>query len=117
MRAMWFSMGWVFFGAGVAGLFLPLVPGAPMLIFSAFCFSRSSPKWHAWLLERPHIGPMIKDWDQRRAISRHSKKSATVLMVPLFSLTVILTSVHVAIKVVIVLIGVSVLTFIWTRPD
>ena len=40
-------LGWLFILVGIAGLFLPLVPGTLFLILAAACFARSSPRFES----------------------------------------------------------------------
>lgn len=59
---------------------LPLVPTVPFLILAALCFAKSNPAWEKKLLDHPHWGPQLKDWRDRRAISRRSKVMAVGAM-------------------------------------
>jgi uncharacterized membrane protein YbaN (DUF454 family) len=75
------SLGFIFLGLGVLGLFLPLLPTTPFLLVSAGCFAKSSEKWHQWLLSNRIFGPIIKDWQDRRCISISTKIFAISLVV------------------------------------
>lgn len=74
-------MGFLFLGIGVLGVFLPLLPATPFVLLSAACFSRSSEKWHRWMLSNETFGPMIRNWEQNRCISRRVKMIAIASMV------------------------------------
>ena len=75
------SMGFIFLGLGVIGVFLPLLPTTPFLLVSAACFARSSERWHQWLLSNRIFGPMITDWQERKCIARSTKIFAISLVV------------------------------------
>lgn len=75
-RPLLFAAGWVFTALGILGLILPLMPGTVFLILAAFCFSRSSPRFEAWLVGHPRFGPHVRRWRQTGAISRRAKLMA-----------------------------------------
>ena len=74
------SLGFIFLGLGVIGVFLPLLPTTPFLLVSAGCFARSSDKWHRWLLANRIFGPIIKDWQEKKCISMTTKIFAISLV-------------------------------------
>jgi hypothetical protein len=76
MRIVYFCMGWVFVALGVIGMVMPLMPGAVFLIVAAACFTRSSPRLEAWLLDHPQFGKTLRDWRSHGAISRPAKMMA-----------------------------------------
>lgn len=114
---IYIGLGWIAFALGAIGAFLPILPTTPFMILAAYFFSRGSDKLHAWLLARPFIGSGIRDWEEHRMIRKRPKIIASLLIVGLFSYTLIFVSVPIWIKVTVALIGVSVLTFILTRPS
>jgi len=73
-------LGFAFLAAGVAGIFLPLLPATPFVLLAAACFARSSEKWHRWMLQNKTFGPMIRNWEEGRCISRRVKMIAIVSM-------------------------------------
>jgi uncharacterized membrane protein YbaN (DUF454 family) len=72
-RTAFFILGWLCLAIGVAGIVLPLVPGTLFLILAAACFTRSSPRFEAWLLAHPTLGPPIREWRAKGAIPRRIK--------------------------------------------
>jgi uncharacterized protein len=84
-RARWlrrglFFLGWLFVAIGAVGLVLPGLPGTVFLILAAACFTRSSPRFEAWLLDHPRFGPAVRRWRQSNAIPRPAKWIACLSM-------------------------------------
>lgn len=75
-RAIWAVLGIVFVVLGFVGALLPLMPTTIFLILAAGCFSRSSPRLEAWLLDHPCFGPTLRAWRRDGAISRRAKMLA-----------------------------------------
>jgi len=116
LRILFFIGGWVSLILGCIGIILPLLPTTPFILLAAYCFSRSSERLHQWLITHPQMGPLIRDWQQDGSISKTAKTKATVLIIGTFAVTFAVVNVGLMVKGVIFLIGISVLTFIWTRP-
>ncbi len=115
-RLLLTASGWVSLALGIIGIFLPLLPTTPFVLLSAYCFSKSSPRLHSWLINQPRLGPMIQNWEQQGSISQNAKVTSTVLIVSFFSLTLVLVNLSIILKGILVCIGAGVLCFIWTRP-
>ena len=115
MRVVWAFCGVLCVCFGALGVFLPLLPTVPFMLLASFCFARSSPQLHDWLLSHPVFGPPIMDWQERGAISRRGKIAATVSIAAVFALSLAL-GVRLAILGVQAAVLVGVLIFIWTRP-
>lgn len=76
LRLILIGVGWFSIACAVVGLFLPLVPSVPFLLLAVFCFSRSSEKFHTWLVEHRHLGPILKDYLVHGGISLKIKAAA-----------------------------------------
>jgi len=74
-------LGFVFLGAAIAGVFLPLLPTTPFVLVATACFARSSGKWHRWMLDNATFGPMIRNWEQHRCVTCRVKLIAIASMV------------------------------------
>lgn len=78
LRPVLFVLGCLSLVVGVIGIVLPGLPGTVFLILAAWCFTRSSPRFEAWLLEHPQLGPPVRRWRQSGAIPRAAKWFACV---------------------------------------
>jgi len=79
-RPLWLLAGGLSLLVGVIGIFLPLLPTTPLVLLAAYCFSRGSKRWEAWMLAHPRFGPMVRDWRENRAVPLRAKQFATVMM-------------------------------------
>jgi hypothetical protein len=67
-RAVFFFLGWIFFGLGVAGALLPVLPTTPFMLLALWAFARSSRRFHDWLYHHRIFGPPLQRWDRERVI-------------------------------------------------
>jgi uncharacterized protein len=116
-RLFFLITGFISLGLGVAGVFLPVLPTTPFIILAAFCFSRSSERWHKWLLNNKKFGPALRDWERYGVIRLRAKVLASILIAVSFTSMWIFAKVATALKLTLVGIGILVLIFIWTRPS
>jgi uncharacterized membrane protein YbaN (DUF454 family) len=87
-RLVYFALGWFFFGLGVLGAVLPVLPTTPFMLLAAWGFSRSSPRFERWLLEHPWFGPSIVRWRTHRVVPARVKKVSYATMLATFALSV-----------------------------
>ena len=79
-RTLYKPLGFLFLGLAILGIIVPLMPGTPFLLLSAWFFARSSEAWHARLLANDITGPMIRNWEERRCMAYRAKVVAIVSM-------------------------------------
>lgn len=65
---------------GILGLFLPVLPTTPFVLLAALCWARASPRFHARLHGHRLFGPILRDWENRRAVPRRAKYLAFGMM-------------------------------------
>jgi uncharacterized protein len=79
-RALWFAGGWCAVAIGSIGIVVPGLPTTVFFIIAAACFSRSSPRFEAWVLNLPRIGPMVRDHRAGLGMPRRAKVWALAMM-------------------------------------
>lgn len=67
-RAAFAAAGILCTGIGIAGVFLPVLPTTGPLLIAAWCFSRSSRRLHAWLVNHRVLGRYIGPFLTHRAV-------------------------------------------------
>ncbi|MFC1715481.1 YbaN family protein [Candidatus Poribacteria bacterium] len=67
------SIGFLSLGLGVLGILLPLLPATPFLLLAAWCFYRSSERFHSWLLNHRVFGRHIRNYTESRAIDSKTR--------------------------------------------
>ena len=117
MRIVYLCLGCLMVATGVVGAFLPVLPTTPFLLLALWCFSKSSPRLEAWLLNHPRFGKPLRNWREHGAIPRRAKIAAVSLMTMsyLFYVFILAPPALQMLVVAIVMIGAG--TFVVTRPS
>ncbi len=119
MRWLLWLVGTVSLGLGLLGLLLPGLPTTPFVLLAAACYAKASPRLHRWLLDQRGLGPMVRDWEHHRSLTRRTKTVALVSMATMVSLSIWSLRGQPEVQVVLFLagaIGGLVVTRIPTRP-
>ena len=115
IRLLLISGGTVSVGLAVAGIVLPMLPATPFLLLAAFCYARSSQRFHSWLINHRWFGPYIQSYHSGRGLS-HKQIFWTLL--PLWisiGLTSWLTRGQWVIHVVLFLCATGVTVYLFSR--
>lgn len=115
-RHFWLILGVLAVALASLGVVLPLLPTTPFLLVAAFCFARSSPRLHGWLLNHRVFGPFIHNWHKHGAISPTAKRAAVLTIVLAFAISVALGVAPLYLAIQAAVLACSA-TFILTRPD
>ena len=107
-RWLWFGAGLLAVGLGGIGIVVPGLPTTVFFIVAASCFARSSPRFEAWVLGLPRIGPMVRDHRAGLGMRRRAKAWALGTMWLFVGLSAVLTRsrpVLVGVIVAVALVG------------
>lgn len=80
LRQMWFVLGLIATGLGIAGYILPVMPGTTFILIAAYCFARSNEKWYNKLLSSKWFGQTIKDFYAGKGMSLKAKWTAYIMI-------------------------------------
>jgi uncharacterized membrane protein YbaN (DUF454 family) len=112
VRLIFFILAWISFCLGVIGAFLPVIPTTPFLILSGLLFSKSSPRFHRWLLDLPVAGEAIKDWNQNRVIRTRAKVLCLSMMTLSMAVIFVNEVIPLPVKILVAVILISLGTFV-----
>jgi uncharacterized protein len=109
--------GWLLFGLGILGIFLPVMPTTIFWIGAVWCWSRSAPHLTQRILSHPHFGKPVQRFIEHGEMTRQGKLAAIggigagFLLLQLFS--------HPAwpLSLLIALMLSGVATWLWFRPE
>ena len=114
------NMGYQFIGLvlvalGVIGIVLPVMPTTIFFILALGCFTRSSPKLAAWLLNHPRYGATLRHWQEHKVVPVKAKWFAGLGMLAGFTLLTLSNPVGWILYIVGV-IEVCVMLYLLSRP-
>jgi len=99
------SAGVLFVFIGAVGVVVPLLPTTPFLLLAAACFVRSSERLYNWMLNHRLLGPYIKNYRERRTVTRGVKATTLILLWITIGISVVVVVEQLWLK--IVLIGIA----------
>ena len=109
-------LGLALVGLGIIGIVLPVMPTTIFFILALACFTRSSPKLTAWLLNHPKYGATLRHWQEHKVVPVKAKWFAAIGMLFGFVLLVI-SSPSGWIIYMVGVIESSVMTYLLSRPS
>jgi uncharacterized membrane protein YbaN (DUF454 family) len=72
-KFLWKILGFLSLGMAYIGLITPGLPYSPFVVFAAYCFAKSSPRMHAWIMNHKTFGPFINNWNTKRVFPTKMK--------------------------------------------
>lgn len=79
-RYLWFTVGMLSLAMAYIGFVVPGIPFSIFLVFSAYCFSKSSKRMHDWLYNHKHFGPFLTNWTEHRVFPVKMKYMMLAMM-------------------------------------
>lgn len=104
-----------FVAIGLIGMALPLLPHTVFFVCALYCYKQSNPALADRLLKHRYIGRTLSDWDAGRTMRRSTKWHATLVLWVCLAVSIWLVAMWA--KVMLVVIGLGVTTYMWTRPE
>jgi uncharacterized membrane protein YbaN (DUF454 family) len=117
MKLIFLIFGFLSLGLGVIGIFLPVLPTTPFILLSAYLFGRSSERFHRYLRNHRVFGPTIRDFNERKVLSRRTKVYALSMMWVVMLSSVIFFMPYWWARAVLLLIGAGVTLYLIRYPE
>ena len=116
VRAVYVVLGFVFLGIGIAGFYLPVLPGTINLLAAAYFFSMSSERMFRWMMTNKAFGQQLQDYRAGLGIPRKIKVVAVASITISVTLTVTMAMSSPWPRAAMVLFGLVGVWFVVTRP-
>lgn len=115
-RWLFIAAGLVCVGLGLVGAFVPVLPTTPFLLLASWAFMRSEPRLHGWLLALPGCGPLVREWEERRTVSRGAKRAAYITVTVAIGLSLAFGNLSRPLIGMLLGLGLVGLTVVWRLP-
>jgi len=114
-NVLWKLLGFTSLSLAYLGIITPGLPWSCFVVFSAYCFAKSSPKMHRWIYGHPRFGPFLTNWTEKKVFPRKMK----YLMIVTMSTTVVFLWLTAPLKGVILsaVFMFLVAVWAWRYPD
>lgn len=113
-RSTYLSLGFLFVGLGIIGVFVPLMPTTIFLILAVGAFGKSDPALESKLLNHPRFGPTLLDWKEHKSIRLRTKWIAVGTIIPVFALSIFAIPL-IWVQMMVGMIGLCLIAYICTR--
>lgn len=79
-KIIWFILGMMFLGIAYIGVVTPGIPWSTPTVLAAYCFSKSSKRWHSYLMNHKLFGPFLRNWGEKRVFPTTGKWAMVITM-------------------------------------
>lgn len=79
-KIFWLVLGVILLGVAYAGIIIPGIPWSTPAVGAAYCFAKSSDRFHNWLYSHPRFGPFLVNWQEKKVFPTKMKYLMIVTM-------------------------------------
>jgi uncharacterized protein len=72
-KALWFTAGILFLSVAYLGTVVPGLPWSTPALLATWCFSKSSERFHNYMINHRLFGPVIRNWGEGRVFPKLAK--------------------------------------------
>ena len=107
-RLLFVTLGTLFLGVGIVGIFVPILPTTPFLLLATSFYARGSDRFHRWLLNNKILGSYIRHYIDGKGMPLKVKLFTITLLWIAISATVAFAIDDLVVRVVLVLVAIGV---------
>jgi len=113
-RVACIALAGLFFALGVIGILLPGLPTTPFMLLTSYFLARSWPRMQRMLLGNKLFGPILRHWQQHRAVEPRVKLQAVFLVGLAVAWLLLFSSLPVTqLLAVLAFVSIGLLTIYW----
>ncbi|MFO3693223.1 YbaN family protein [Staphylococcus felis] len=119
MKPLLITIGILFSGLGFLGVILPLLPTTPFLLVAVICFSKSSDRFHDWLVQTKMYRTYVESFRKYRGYSMPEKIKLLVSLVIVVGFSIIMISntyIRIGLSVMLIMQTIILFTVVKTLP-
>ncbi len=79
-KVFWMTLGFIFLGIAYIGVVTPGIPWSTPTVVAAYCFAKSSERWHNWIMNHKLFGPFLRNWSEKRVFPMAGKWAMVATM-------------------------------------
>jgi uncharacterized protein len=72
-KALWMMLGFICLGIAYIGVVTPGIPWSTPTVGAAYCFAKSSERWHNWIMNHKLFGPFLRGWAEKRVFPTYGR--------------------------------------------
>lgn len=92
LRFILIIIGFISLGLGVVGIVLPILPTAPFLLLTSFCFVKSSKRFHNWFLNSKIYKKYLENFAKNKVMTLKGELMLLILVSLMLLTTIILVN-------------------------
>ena len=87
LRILYVVLGFIFFGLGAVGVFIPVLPTTPFMLLAAFFFSKGSGRFSRWFTSTKIYKDYAESFLRHRSMTRNRKIKILALATAMLTLS------------------------------
>ncbi len=113
-KPLFITLGTFFMILGIIGIILPLLPTTPMLLLTAYFYSKGSPKFHKWFTRTWLYKKYLKNYAETRSMTIKGKIKLMILVDTMLLIPFITIS-YLPIRILIIILVITKHLYFFTQ--